>query len=91
MLPVWSDKVVHFALYAMLATLIIPSLSSIESRVKRATVAITIVTVFAAIDEWHQEFVPGRFADVQDFYADVTGGFIGSCIGIVTFRRELRS
>lgn len=31
--------------------------------------------IYAAVDEWHQSFVPGRFASLSDFFVD--------CLGIV--------
>ena len=38
----------------------------------------TIAGAYAATDEWHQSFVPGRSADVHDWYADAIGAFLGA-------------
>jgi VanZ family protein len=54
------DKLVHFVLYAVLGVLL-----------ARAIVAIAL---FAAADEWHQRWVPGRSTDLLDWCADVAGG-----------------
>jgi hypothetical protein len=46
--------------------------SGIESR--RATlVAIVLAVAWAALDEWHQTFVPGRGGTVRDVCIDVAG------------------
>jgi len=33
---------------------------------------------YAASDEWHQSFVPGRSAEVNDWYADAIGALAGA-------------
>ena len=43
-----------------------------------AAAAWTIATAYAATDEWHQSFVPGRSADVHDWYADAAGALLGA-------------
>jgi VanZ family protein len=32
-----------------------------------------VASAYAATDEWHQSFVPGRSADLHDWYADAIG------------------
>lgn len=81
----------HLALYAVLGALLVPALARVSSPAMRAFCAIGIVAVVGTVDEWHQQFIPGRAADVYDVYADITGGIIGSCFAIATFRREFRS
>jgi VanZ family protein len=43
-----------------------------------AAAAWTIAGAYAATDEWHQSFVPGRSADVHDWYADAIGALVGA-------------
>ena len=43
-----------------------------------AAAAWTIAAAYAATDEWHQSFVPGRSADVNDWYADAAGALLGA-------------
>ena len=43
-----------------------------------AAAAWTIAGAYAATDEWHQSFVPGRSADVNDWYADAAGALVGA-------------
>jgi VanZ family protein len=76
------DKVVHFAMYAVLGFLTARALGG--ARTSRGAVArpapralalaIVAVALFAAADEWHQHWVPGRSTDVLDWCADVAGG-----------------
>ena len=37
-----------------------------------------IAAVYAASDEWHQSFVPGRTADSADWLADAAGALAGA-------------
>ncbi len=80
-----ADKGVHFGLYAIFAFL---SASAArvpregDSRAKSTLVAIAIfIAIFAALDEWHQQFIPGRSMDVIDWAADVAG----TCLGLLLF------
>jgi len=43
--------------------------------------AIGAIALFAALDEWHQQFIPGRGADPLDWTADVTGALLGLALG----------
>ena len=42
-----------------------------------ALIAMAIATAYAGSDELHQLFVPGRFADVRDLFADAAGALAG--------------
>jgi VanZ family protein len=71
-----SDKRLHVMAYAVLAILTFRALMrQTPAAVSRATIVIAflISATYAATDEIHQWFVPGRTADVYDFLADVTG------------------
>ena len=58
-----------------------------------AAAAWTIATAYAATDEWHQSFVPGRSADVHDWYADAAGALLGAGVcwawGIIRVRADV--
>jgi VanZ family protein len=43
-----------------------------------ASGAWAIATAYAASDEWHQSFVPGRSADPRDWLADAAGALAGA-------------
>ena len=73
------DKVVHFALYAVLGVLLARAiLATVVRRARPRTMAVALAGMagFAALDEWHQRWVPGRSADFPDWVADVAGGTV---------------
>ena len=71
-----QDKVMHMTEYAGLGWL---SLNVIKPLTPAGfIVSMGFSIVFAATDEMHQAFVPGRDADVLDWMADVVGILISS-------------
>jgi VanZ family protein len=80
-----GDKVAHFSVYGLLATLLCRTL---PSGWRGALLALAIASLFGATDEWHQSFVPGREADVMDWLADTSGA--GLAIGLYVFWRPYR-
>lgn len=79
-------KLAHFAEYACMGVLVY-SLWSQWLRRGRALYLLTVGWVFlsAALDEFHQYFVPGRYASFADVLLDTSGGAFGMlfclCIG----------
>lgn len=74
------DKVVHAGLYGALGWLAGGAMARGPARpVARGgmTGALLAIALFAAGDEWHQRFIPGRGADPLDWGADVAGGALG--------------
>jgi len=71
------DKVVHFGMYAVLAALVTSAIAHKQGLVKAVAVTVIAVAAFGAVDEWHQQFIPGRSMDVMDWVADSIGGIIG--------------
>jgi VanZ family protein len=64
------DKVAHFAVYGLLATL----LCRLGRRGWRtAGWALLAASLYGITDEWHQSFTPGRSVEVADWLADTTG------------------
>lgn len=66
------DKVAHFFIFGLLATLVarngfVPG---------RAWVPIVAVSVFGLTDEWHQSFTPGRSVEFDDWLADTLGAAV---------------
>lgn len=67
------DKVAHFFVYGLLATLVarngfVPG--------GRAWVPIVAVALFGLTDEWHQSFTPGRRVETVDWIADTAGAIV---------------
>jgi VanZ family protein len=47
---------------------------------RRAAVAFVPAMIFAAVDEFHQTFVPSRTGSVYDVLVDYSGAFLGILI-----------
>lgn len=76
-------KMAHFSEYACMGILVY-TLWSQWMRQGRRLYLLTVVWVFlsAAGDEFHQYFVPGRYASVADVLLDTCGGAAGMLFGI---------
>jgi len=77
-----NDKIEHFLAFGGLGFLLHLSLRIQDkvSIVKKIPWLFTILIVacYAAFDELHQLFIPGRMCDINDWIADM----IGTCIGV---------
>jgi VanZ family protein len=82
------DKLIHFTIYAIFAFLLARSVSEVASRWRAALLVIVIAMVFAAADEWHQGFIPGRSMELADWQADCLGALVGAIAGATTRRRS---
>jgi VanZ family protein len=71
-----ADKLVHAVLYGILGALVARAAGAAATRRTLGTLLLG-VAAFAAVDEWHQRFIPGRSADVRDFAADLAGAIAG--------------
>ena len=72
-----TDKLAHFAVYAVLGALL--ARGQVASGIS-VRVAAALGLLYAASDEWHQSFVPGRSADPADWVADALGVLAGLAI-----------
>jgi VanZ family protein len=75
-----DDKTGHVSAYVGLAILAVRAVGGgLPCRVVAsvAGLAFAITGGYGMSDELHQWFVPGRSADVADWYADITGAAIG--------------
>lgn len=72
------DKVAHFSVYGLLATLVLRALIG-----TRAFWAIVIVSAFGVSDELHQHFTPGRSMEFMDWVADTLGATLA--VGLYTY------
>ena len=62
--------------YAVLALLIFQALTAFDRKKNRGCMALGITAAYAATDEFHQLFVPGRAGRVTDVLIDSAGAFL---------------
>lgn len=75
---IW-DKAEHAGAYFVLAVLTVRALLVPPALRDAALVAVAIIG-FAALDEWHQALIPGRFPDQLDWVADTVGALVGVAV-----------
>jgi VanZ family protein len=80
-------KCAHFTEYFILSLLILRAIRAgrHSARLAWALTAIVIVFGYAALDEFHQSFVPGRTAAVTDVLLDTTGGIAAQAVAALVF------
>lgn len=85
------DKVVHFAMYALLAALLVWAWA--DGRPSAIVVIATLLAVaaYGALDEWHQQFIPGRSMELNDWLADSAGALLGVLAATFTLRARTPS
>ena len=86
-----GDKVKHFTAYFILGGYLTVAFS-VQERVPVLRkyfiiAAILVATLYGLIDEIHQAFIPGRFYELLDWVADITGATIGSLIVGLTLKK----
>lgn len=75
------DKITHFFEYAVLGLLLIRALNKEypgRSFLALKLTALAVSAIYAASDEFHQSFVPGRFSCLADWAVDSAGSSLGS-------------
>ena len=85
---IW-DKLLHGGGYAVLASCYVWALTGSARRWRTiAIAAIVLTSIYAASDEVHQVFTPGRVPDVVDWLADTIGGALAvACWSMLTRRQ----
>ncbi|HET7551970.1 MAG TPA: VanZ family protein [Gemmatimonadaceae bacterium] len=87
-----SDKLVHGTMYAVFAWLGTRTLLRAGRPLRQAILIVMLgIALFAVLDEWHQQFIPGRSMDVFDWLADISGATIGALVAAVAPRVRERS
>ena len=89
--PPGSDKVVHFAFFAVLGFLTLLALRA-RGGLRMVIVVLIAIAAFGAFDEFVQKFIPGRSMELLDWVADVSGAATGLALATLAMRgREARS
>ena len=75
-------KMAHFVEYFIFSLLILRAIRGERrgARLGWALAAIALVGGYAALDEFHQSFVPGRTASVWDVLLDTSGGVLAQVL-----------
>jgi len=83
-MPPSVQNVLHVPAYAALALAWCWALGAwLRVPVARAIGACVVASAYGVLDEWHQSFVPGRYASLTDVTLDVAGALLG--IGLATW------
>ncbi len=82
-----NDKIQHLAAFAGLGVLLSMTLF-VQEKYKLLNrhfmlSSLAIITIYAALDEIHQIFIPGRSADPFDLLSDFLGAVIGGSLFIL--------
>lgn len=81
-----QDKLIHAVAYGVMGWLSWRCFSNfLDRRFLLIATASFYCIIFALSDEWHQSFVPGRSADIYDWFADA----IGSCLVIILLSKKV--
>ncbi|MFZ5523325.1 MAG: VanZ family protein [Pseudomonadota bacterium] len=78
--PGEADKVAHFAIFGLIAALLWLSFQR-----GRPLIVVAIASATGAADEFHQHFLPGRSASMEDLVADIFAAIV-----IVTLMKYAR-
>jgi VanZ family protein len=81
------DKVAHLVAYFVLGVLLAHGATT---RRLSPVIAVLIGWTYGIVDEIHQSFVPGRFAEFGDWVADAIGVVLGVTFFFTVLRRRLR-
>jgi VanZ family protein len=71
-----SSTILHIIEYFGLGLILIPAVKSSKNR-RYFIISLLILSVYAASDEFHQNFVAGRVMSMADWIADCAGGLAG--------------
>lgn len=87
-----ADKIVHGSLYALLAVLLVravaPERFAALGALRIGLIVVVAVSLLGWVDEWHQQYIPGRSRDTADWAADSAGAAFGTLFATTARRRR---
>ena len=85
------DKIVHFFIFGLLATLILRVFDNNRPHLKYALIAFIVTSLFGLIDEYHQYLNPYRYFEWADWVADTLGAVVAviAYLSLLPYRRLL--
>jgi len=78
-------KFAHFSIYLVLGILVSRALIKNGYKTRVVLISFLICSIYAASDELHQLFVPGRGCQLKDVLIDSAGSFIGICLNALFY------
>ncbi len=78
-------KAAHFSIYLILGMLVSGAMIKNGNKRRAVLISLLICSVYAASDELHQLFVPGRGCQLKDVLIDSAGAFTGISINNLFF------
>ena len=90
----WFDKVAHMAVYAVLGVTVLYAFHSrlqSERMVQASLLTLSICLFYGIGDEFHQSFIPGRFASFGDVVADTMGAVAAIVTWFLWKQRRVRN
>ena len=88
------DKILHVVEFFILAALLYKCFDIADNKALRENryfLAITITIIYAISDEFHQSFVPGRVADLNDIIADAFGASLILAFKLLRNLKKIRT
>lgn len=79
-------KSAHFSVYMVLGILVCRALTKSKYKHKKFITALIICVIYAATDELHQLFVPGRGGQLKDVFIDSLGAFVGITLSEIMYK-----
>jgi VanZ family protein len=74
------DKLAHLLVFGLLATAVLRIPQFFEQGWKGACLTICIVSIYGALDEYHQSFTVARYVELDDWIADTVGASLASIL-----------
>ncbi len=70
-----EDKLYHFLVYFIFGFLLVRAfMRNVRDHLRRSSLLAALVgSAFGILDEWHQQFIAGRYCDGWDALADILG------------------
>jgi len=79
-----ADKVAHFGFYGVMGFLFVLWRRELGGRAAPAVIwAAIFAALLGAVDEFHQQWIPGRSMELLDWAADFAGGTAGGICSAV--------
>ena len=82
------DKLAHFSIYCIWAVLGRLLMQSRSNRPLECTLLLVLMLSLAVLDEYHQNWIPGRSVSIYDLYANFFGILTGWSITSIYLKRR---